>query len=167
MLFLSRMRTNSKTLSTTNCHDHLVLFAIWTALVCGLVLRKTSLISFTVFLKSLLVLSGFPWIFVKSCISFLIWSWHWTHLREKTVPVAIASLNGVNIKTGAMCSAEFIVSLEMKQQGAKIWQMKKSWKSMHASFPSNIQPINAVHMAYKTLGSWQNMVGRVLESIHI
>ena len=32
---------------------------------------------------------------------------------------------------------------------------------MHASFPSNIQPINAVHMAYKTLGSWQNMVGRV------
>ena len=26
---------------------------------------------------------------------------------------------------------------------------------------------DAVHMAYKTLGSWQNMVGRVLESIHI
>ena len=102
-LVLSYMWMDSKTLPTMFCHDPKVLYAIWTASVCGLVLRKTSPIRFTLFLKSWLILSWFPQIFFKSCISFHIVSWHWTHLREKSVPVAIASLNGVNIKTGAMC----------------------------------------------------------------
>ena len=38
---------------------------------------------------------------------------------------------------------------------------------MREVFLSTKPHTDAVHMAYKTLGSWQNMVGRVLESIHI
>ena len=74
--------------------------------------------------------------------------WPMTNLCTSTFPVAGSSLNCVSIKTGAMCRFNWV--LEIKQQGAKIWQTEKSQKWRYATFPSNILWTNAVHMANKT-----------------
>ena len=58
-------------------------------------------------------------------------------------------LDCISIKTGAMCRFNWV--LEIKQQGAKIWQTEKSQKRRYATFPSNILWTNAVHIANKTL----------------
>ena len=44
---------------------------------------------------------------------------------------------------------------------------RNSVNLMREVFLSTKPHTNAVHVAYETLGSWQIMVGRVLESIHI
>ena len=94
-------------------------------------------------------------------------------------PVFIFTPFSDAIATGTLFSLKWVqchdtMRKEM-QDLKKIWgnqdkishDFRNSVNLIGEVFLSTKPHTDAVHMAYKTLGSWQNMVGRVLESIHI
>ena len=132
-LFLSHLWIDSKTLATTYCHDHQVLFAVWTALVQSLVLRLTCIIIFTLFLKLWLILSRLSQIFVKCCISFqchlmMMTLEDWTHWRERNCSCSCSSKKLCIYKDWGHLQPSLIpLRWNRKEQNSGIWINHENW----------------------------------------